>query len=89
MSECVECGSDEDLVVHHTQYDPEHTVEVCRKCHAKIHNNESHPLYPVDESPYGATLRVDDDTADELHDLKERGDSYDDVIQRLLNKNAE
>ena len=30
------------------------------------------------------TIRVDDDTADDLHVLKERGDSYDDVIRRLL-----
>ncbi|WP_259517117.1 antitoxin VapB family protein [Halanaeroarchaeum sp. HSR-CO] len=30
------------------------------------------------------TIQVDDETADELHELKERGDSYDDVIQRLL-----
>jgi predicted CopG family antitoxin len=30
------------------------------------------------------TIQVDDDTADALHELKERGDSYDDVIRRVL-----
>lgn len=29
-------------------------------------------------------IRIDRSTADRLHDLKERGDSYDDVIRRLL-----
>ena len=30
------------------------------------------------------TIRIDDGTADKLHDKKNRGDSYDDVINRLL-----
>jgi len=30
------------------------------------------------------TLRVSEEMADELHDLKKRGDSYDDVIRRLV-----
>jgi len=30
------------------------------------------------------TIEVADNTADELHDMKNRGDSYDDVIQRLI-----
>jgi len=30
------------------------------------------------------TIEVADETADELHDRKNRGDSYDDVIQRLF-----
>jgi len=30
------------------------------------------------------TIRVDDETADLLHNRKDRGDSYDDVIRRLI-----
>ena len=30
------------------------------------------------------TIRVSDDTADALHAMKDRGESYDDVIGRLL-----
>jgi len=30
------------------------------------------------------TIYLEDDTADELHDLKDRGDSYNDVVQALL-----
>jgi len=32
------------------------------------------------------TIRIDDSTADQLHNKKNRGDSYDDVIKRLLEK---
>ncbi|WP_281177910.1 hypothetical protein [Halalkalicoccus paucihalophilus] len=31
------------------------------------------------------TIRVTPDVADELHDRKERGESYDDVLRRILN----
>ena len=30
------------------------------------------------------TIQVSDELADELHDRKERGDSYEDVIWRLI-----
>lgn len=33
------------------------------------------------------TIQVSDELADELHDHKERGDSYEDVIWRLLDEN--
>lgn len=35
------------------------------------------------------TISVSDDVADKLHSLKERGDSYDDVIRRLLAETGE
>ena len=36
-------------------------------------------------------VRIGEDTADELHAMKSRGDSYDDVIQQLIaeSKNKE
>jgi predicted CopG family antitoxin len=30
------------------------------------------------------TVSLDDETADVLHTMKERGDSYDDVVRRLI-----
>ena len=30
------------------------------------------------------TISIDEQTADKLHAMKERGDSYDDVITRLI-----
>ena len=35
------------------------------------------------------TIAVDESTADELHALKRRGESYDDVIQRLLERDGD
>ena len=32
------------------------------------------------------TIQVSDELADELHEKKDRGDSYEDVIWRLLDK---
>lgn len=32
------------------------------------------------------TIQVSDELADELHDRKDRGDSYEDVIWRLLDE---
>jgi len=30
------------------------------------------------------TVSLSEETADKLHDLKQRGDSYDDVVRRLI-----
>lgn len=35
------------------------------------------------------TISVSDPVADKLHDLKERGESYDDVIRRVLEEIGE
>ena len=35
------------------------------------------------------TISVSDEVADKLHDLKRRGESYDDVIRRLLSEAGE
>lgn len=36
--------------------------------------------------PDYTSIRVTHDTADKLHDLKDRGDSYEDVILRLMDE---
>lgn len=35
------------------------------------------------------TIQISDDLADELHDLKERGDAYEDVIRRELDDGSD
>jgi len=35
------------------------------------------------------TISISDEVADKLHSLKERGDSYDDVIRRVLSEVGE
>lgn len=63
MSSCVNCGAEGNTDDHHTNYENDETVPVCRGCHIRIHNNPSHELYPEDPLP-GRTLNVtfsDDD----------------------------
>lgn len=48
MAECVECGSTENVISHHTSYEEDETVPVCRECHLEIHSNENNRLYPED-----------------------------------------
>jgi len=31
------------LIRHHTSYNPEKTIRVCKKCHKEIHNTNKHP----------------------------------------------
>lgn len=38
-SHCFICGVS-DTVSHHTSYEPEVTIEVCSRCHGKIHRKE-------------------------------------------------
>lgn len=40
LPSCVECGTTENLHVHHISYEPVIKEIRCQKCHAKIHNQE-------------------------------------------------
>lgn len=51
--ECVNCGSDEDLQIHHIDEDPENNSEdnleiLCRPCHTEEHRHSA-VEYPQDE----------------------------------------
>lgn len=82
--ECIECGSSrKETVEHHTNYHDDTTVPMCRACHQKVHADKSHPLYPEGE-PAQTCLRLTERMADELFDRKRRGESYEDVIWRLI-----
>lgn len=37
-----------------------------------------------DDSMSRTTVSLKEETADQLHSMKDRGDSYDDVVQRLI-----
>lgn len=83
MVECVECGTDEDIVMHHTDYEEDKTTPVCRGCHQKIHADTDHRLYP-NGLPEVTSIEVKDDTYDRLNDRKDRGVSFDDVVSEAL-----
>lgn len=84
MSKCIECGvKPERVIQHHTNYSKDETVPVCQACHRRIHGDENHELYPIGE-PEQTSIRIQGHTADELFDRKKRGESYEDVIWRLI-----
>ena len=83
MSDCVECDSGDELIQHHTSYERDETVTVCRACHMVIHATPGHELYPEDE-PDETSIKASGALADELFDRKRRGESYEDVIWRLM-----
>lgn len=76
----------------------ENLVPLCRECHGQVHST-SNPEGVVQElqsklpdtalsftdAPADNTLlRVSNDLADELYDHKQRGESYEDVMWRLI-----
>jgi hypothetical protein len=88
MSECYECGSETALEEHHTSYDPERTVMLCRTCHRQVHGNGDHRLEPDDQPPK-TTIQVSQETRERLEFRKvSDGESCDNVIERLLDDNG-
>jgi hypothetical protein len=96
----MECASQEDIEVHHVDGDrnnnePDNLIPLCRDCHMQLHTEglnglEKH-LKPVSERSHidHLPIRVSGDLADELHDRKDRGDSYEDVIWELIEEAEE
>jgi len=95
---CVVCGESEDVIHHKDGDNSNNTVDnltpLCAACHQKVHagiadNEESAQLirelgkHPVFDPDY-TTQTVSDELADELYERKRRGESYEDVIWRVL-----
>ena len=49
---CAICGTEESIINHHTSYDPEETVPLCRSCHMKLHNGSIKSDIPAPTLPY-------------------------------------
>ena len=51
---CLVCGSTENLLRHHIDYELGLTVEICAKCHAGVHSGKIRPdlLPPVSRFDY-------------------------------------
>jgi len=47
--ECTLCGSENNIEIHHINYEEDETVPLCRDCHNKVHSNPDHSLYPDTE----------------------------------------
>lgn len=85
MSECIECGSRENIDKHHTSYEPEETVMLCRSCHQSVHGADEHPLKPTD-SREKTSIQLPESTRDRLKEERLPHESnYGDTLRRLLN----
>lgn len=92
---CQVCGAEENIHVHHKDGDPSNDdisnlIPLCVGCHRKAHGRSQELPQLVTELGYRprpsgrTTVQVSDELADELHDRKDRGESYEDVIWSLL-----
>jgi len=86
MTDCAECGSSDYVEQHHTSYDPENTVPLCRSCHQQVHADESHRLHP-DDSGRTTTIQITMRQKEKLDNIKISGSlSYADVISNLISE---
>jgi len=61
VTKCELCGVTKNLIGHHTNYEKNETVWLCKGCHRKVHGDPFHSLYPSDEPPvHTASTRITD-----------------------------
>jgi hypothetical protein len=73
--------------LHHEQYDENnavaHTIELCSPCHRKADFEE----YNKTKRPERFwTVRIEDDTHQLLHEAGKHGESFDQILKRLLDE---
>jgi hypothetical protein len=97
-TECAVCGDEEDVIHHRdgnkSNNDVSNLIPLCYACHQKVHagrvvNETAAKLVadlgkPVRSDGGSTSLQISGELADVLHDMKQRGDSYEDVIWRLI-----
>jgi len=50
MTECYRCGTTDGRIEnHHTDYEADETVPLCRECHAGVHASDDDELKPAQE----------------------------------------
>ncbi|GAJ05627.1 unnamed protein product, partial [marine sediment metagenome] len=74
-------------IPHHVSYDPEVIQTICRSCHGKAHASENAPKKPegfrYPPSPQ-VKITIDASTRDDLRALKKGGETFDNVLRRLI-----
>lgn len=94
---CQGCGSTQDVLVHHKNGNRDdntlsNLIPLCTACHGKVHGRSDE--FPELVRDLGYRPRPDERTTvsvsgallDELHERKERTETYEDVLWELLGK---
>ena len=97
---CQGCGKTDDVLVHHRNGDRSdnslsNLIPLCAKCHGKVHGRSEEFAELVRELGYRprpeerTTLAVSGALLDELHERKERTETYEDVLWELIGEENE
>lgn len=88
MSDCTLCDSTSNIDNHHTSYEPEETVMLCRSCHQEVHKADSHELKPEDDSGT-TTIEINTGQRRLLDEIKNHErETYKSVINRLIEESG-
>ena len=86
MNECVICGSKRFVESHHLDYKKNIIIKICRTCHRKIHIGKGFEfLKPIDK-PKNGVIKISKKLKEKLEELGKKGDTYEDIIWRLIKK---
>lgn len=70
---CELCGSEQNIDQHHTNYERDETVPLCRSCHKSVHCKPDHELYPDDpeNAKNPSIVKIDGDVWDRLREYSQ------------------
>lgn len=99
--ECANCGSTTAVEVHHrdgdrTNNNADNLIPLCRGCHRMVHSASSEMPELVRElgktprdNSEKTTLSISKKLADSLYTRKNRRETYEDVVWRLIEEGAD
>ena len=86
---CTICGAAKGIINHHTCYENDNTVPLCRSCHKKVHSKLDHTLHPIDEKEFKHLgIRIPTGLMEELdgHIERETHVSKSDLVRDALGR---
>lgn len=91
---CVRCGSTKSLEIHHIDGNPKNNsldnIELrCRSCHPRGPRPNPKLLTSKYAKHKTTTIKVSDETHEALCELGKKGETFDEIIQRLIKRHWE